>query len=307
MKIRILTVLYFVAASIVGTAFGGWPEPAWRVLPKLVFIHETASTIWFYSNKDADGGFAPLFVVTYSKSDKEVAFQPVLHEEIFKDGMVLFEKIVKPLPSYLHIEPEEIQLWGASIPVPEMTAEDLESLSKWTHVLGSDSRRKLSKWGFNNTFSGSFINIKGLYYLGLEGGSFEGYQHMGGLVVYYPLEEKIEVLRSKYLVGCSIINMKQIGDELALSTANRAIGGVFQSWGGYWEEGVYHTTGLVLYNPGTGQWRNIPFATPQTFIREMDVIDGQVWMTTNLGISRYDPESNEMNSWNWDLKLTEQP
>jgi hypothetical protein len=309
MKSRILTVLCFVAISIVGTVFGGWPEPAWRVLPKLEFIHDAASTIWFYSSKYDDDrrGFSPLFVVTYSKFDKEVVFQPVIHEGIFKDGMVSFYNKVKPLPSYLHIEPEEIQLWGASIPVPEMAAEDLERMSEWSVYLHSNRHMEPSEFGISNAFSGSFIDIKGLYYFGLQGGMFEGNNHMGGLAVYYPSEEKIEVLRSKYLVGCSVIGIKQIGDELALSTADRSLGGIFQGWGRYWDEGEQHRTGLVLYDMNTKKWRNISFSVPSTFIREMAVIDGQVWMTTNLGISRYDRESDEMNSWNWDIKLKEQP
>lgn len=224
-------------------------------------------------------------------------FHTVFDERISKDDPISFEMKEKPIPSRLHIEPEEIQLWGASIPVPEMTAGDFERLSDWTYVSGSDSHRKPSEWGFSNAFSEGFVEIEGLYYFGLQGGWFEAYRHMGGLVVCYPLEKKIEVLRSKYLVACSILDIKQIGKELALATADGALRGVLQTGSGYWEEGEYQRTGLVIHNMDTKKWRKIPFSVPQTFIREMAVIDDQVWMTTNLGISRYDPESGEMSSW----------
>jgi len=300
-----IAVLFLVTTSSFGTVFGGWPEPPWRVLPKLEYIHETANTIWFYSKKDEGSGWPPQYVVTYSKPDKELKFQTVIDERVSKDGPISFEMKEESIPSYIQIEPEEIQIRGVNIPVPELILEEAVRLSEWSTYLHDDRYLRSGQLVIENAFEGSFIELQGVYYLGLKGGMIEGGGNLGGLAVYYPLENKLELVRGQYVISCSITDLKQIGDELAVSTVFMGYTGAEQ--GRYRDEGAGHGTGLVLYNLSTGQWRNIPFSVPRTFIRKMAVIDGQVWMTTNLGISRYDPMSDEMKSWNWDLKLIEQP
>jgi hypothetical protein len=55
----------------------------------------------------------------------------------------------------------------------------------------------------------------------------------------------------------------------------------------------------------TGKWRNIPTGDLDIIIREMSIIDGSLWMTTNWGISCYDPDADKIRNWCWNLSLVE--
>ena len=88
------------------------------------------------------------------------------------------------------------------------------------------------------------------------------------------------MLHSRHLVDSAVTGVTQIGDEFVMSIAYR--GESVTRSGLYWENGREHGVGLVLYNMNTGKWWHIPIGNLGIIIREMSVIDGQLWMTTNL-------------------------
>ena len=137
----------------------------------------------------------------------------------------------------------------------------------------------------------------------MSGGIEEGFGHFGGLIVYRPPDKECVILRSKYLVSCSVTDIIQIGDELALSTFYQ--GEYSLDTGQYLENDKSHKVGLVLYNIDTGKWRNIPIGDLDVIIHKMSVIDNSIWMITNLGISCYQPDVDKMRNWFWSLSLVE--
>jgi hypothetical protein len=301
-KIFILVItLCFFMGSVTGIAHGGWPDPSWADLPKLEYIHDSGDIIWFYSTLEVVG-FPPRYIVTYGKSIKSMKFHPMGSIRIPKNAPVDYSKSRK-LPTYLHIEPHEITLRGVKISIPNLTLEESERLREWSAYLQRNRHISVNEFTLSNAMQGSFIEVNGVYYFGMKGGIAEGVGHLGGLVVYRPQDEELSVLRSKYLVDCSVTDIVRIGDELAIATVYH--GEYFIGSGLYWEDGEEREVGLVLYNANTGKWRNIPMGDPDIIIREMSVIDDSLWMTTNWGISCYDPDTDEIRNWVWDLSLVE--
>jgi hypothetical protein len=168
--------------------------------------------------------------------------------------------------------------------------DETERLSKWSSILQRDIRTNLSlaEFTLSNELQGSFAEVNGIYYFGMSGGIEEGIGHWGGLITYSPPEEKCVILRSKYLVDCSVTDIIKIGDELAMSTVCQGEYSLGHSY--YWEKDKSHKVGLVLYNIETGKWRNILIGDLDVIIHKMSVIDGSIWMITNFGISCYQPD-----------------
>ncbi len=297
----LLTTAWFITICVVGVAQGAWPNPAWADLPELEYIHDSDDMIWFYSALEV-GGFPPRYVVTYEKHTRNIRFHPISGKEIPEDAPIDFRKS-KQLPSYLLIEPSNVTFKGARAVIPELTQEEAERLREWSAYLQRNRRLPLTKFTLSNALQGSFAEVDGTYYFGMKGGITEGVGHLGGLVVYRPLEQEIAVLRSKYLVDCSITGIVRVGDELAVSTLYQGEGSIGS--GSYWENGKSHNVGLVLYNMNTGKWRHVPTENLDIIIREMSVIDDSIWMTTNCGISHYQPDTGKMRNWCWFLSLEE--
>jgi hypothetical protein len=298
----LLIIVLLFTISVTGIAQGVWPVgPLWADLPELEYIYDSDDTIWFYSTLP-DFGIVPRYIVTYDRSTKSMKFHPMASIRIPKDAPVDLSKS-RQLPSYLHIEPYEITLRGVKIFIPNLTLGESERLREWSAYLQRNRRMALSKFTLSNALQGSFIEVNGVYYFGMKGGISEGIGHLGGLVVYRPQDEELSVLRSKYLVDCSATDIVRIGDELAIATVYR--GEYFVGSGLYWEDGEERKVGLVLYNLNMGKWRNIPMGDLDIIIREMSVIDDSLWMTTNWGISCYDPDTDEIKNWVWDLSLVE--
>jgi len=296
-----LTVSFLAVICGIGSAYGGWPAPSWADLPKLDYIHDASDTIWFYSKLEV-GGFPPRYVVTYEKAEKQMVFHPVSSRDIPKHAPLAFEK-PQPSQSGPHIESEAVTLEGASVSLPELTPEEKERLGAWSTFVQANRRYPASTYDLSNAFEGSYLEVDGVYYFGMKGGISEGVGQFGGLAVYHTADGRLDVLRSKYLVGCSVTGITRLGDELALSTLHSGIG---VGPGYYWEDGEAHKVGLVLYNSNSGEWRHIPFGDLRVFIRESAVIDGWLWMTTNLGVSCYQPELDSSKHWKWELRLVEQ-
>lgn len=301
------TVLWFITICVVGVAHGGWNDPPWADLPKLEYIYDSDDTIWFYSTLEV-GGFPPRYVVTYEKQTRNISFHPISSKKIPEDAPLGFRKS-KQLPSDLHVEPRDhmkprdIIFKGTRIAVPELTLEETKRLREWSACLQDNRRFPLTMLTLSNALQGSFIEVNGTYYCGMEGGIAEAYGHLGGLVVYRPPDEECTILRSKYLVDCSITDIVRIGDELAVSTLLSQEGWVGP--GAYWENGASYKVGLVLYNINTGKWRHIPIEDLDIIIRGMSVIDGSLWMITNYGVSHYQPDTDKMRNWCWSLSLVE--
>jgi len=163
----------------------------------------------------------------------------------------------------------------------------------------------LDKFTLVNALHGSFIEVDGVYYFGMKGGIAEGVGHLDGLAIYRPPEKTFTILRSRYLVDSAVTGIAQIGDELVMSTVYQGEYTGQIASGLFWENGAEHKVGLVLYNTDTEKWRHIPIDNLDIIIRRMSVIDGQLWMTTNLGISCYQPEENRIRNWCWELSLIE--
>ena len=299
----LLIIVFFFTTSVTGITQGVWPVgPLWADLPELEYIYDSDDTVWFYSTLP-DFGMVPRYIVTYEKSTKNMKFHSMGSIRIPKIAPVDYSKS-KQLPSYLHIEPHEITLKGAKIFIPNLTLEESERLREWSAYLQRNRRNALSKFTLSNAMQGSFIEVNGVYYFGMKGGIAEGIGHLGGLVVYPSQDEELSVLRSKYLVDCSATDIVRIGDELAIATVYQ--GEYLNYWTGrYWEDGEERKVGLVLYNVNTGKWRNIPTGDLDIIIREMSLIDGSLWMTTNWGISCYNPDADKIRNWCWDLSLVE--
>jgi len=298
----LLIIVCFFMISVTGIARGAWPVgPLWADLPELKYIYDSDDTIWFYSTLPGYG-IVPRYIVTYEKSTKSMKFHPMGSIRIPKNAPVDLSKS-KQLPSYLHIEPHEIMLKGVKISIPNLTLEESELLSGWSAYLQRNRHMTVDEFTLSNAMQGSFIEVDGVYYFGMKGGISEGIGHLGGLVVYPSQDEELSVLRSKYLVDCSVTDIVRIGDELGIATLYR--GEYFIGSGLYWEDSEERKVGLVLYNVDTGKWRNIPTGDLDIVIREMSVIDGSLWMTTNWGISCYDPDTDKIRNWAWDLSLVE--
>lgn len=297
----LLTIVCFIAINMNGKAYGGWPAPPWADLPKLEYIYDSGDVIWFYSPLEV-GGFPPRYVVTYEKTTRNIQFHPINNKEIPKDAPI---SKLKYLPSYLSIKPNEINFKGTKIAIPELTMYETERLSKWSSILQRDinTNRSLAEFTLSNELQGTFAEVNGIYYFGMKGGISEGFGHWGGLITYSPPEEKCVILRSKYLVDCSVTDIIKIGDELAMSTIYQ--GEYSLDPGYYWEKDKSHKVGLVLYNISSEKWRNIPIENLDIIIREMSVIDDSIWMITNLGISHYQPDSDKIRNWCWYLSLIE--
>lgn len=297
----LLAIVWFITTGVIGVAHGGWPDPPWADLPRLEYIYDSDDIIWFYSTLEV-GGFPPRYVVTYEKHTRNIRFHPISSKEIPKDAPIDFRKS-ELLPPNLSIEPRDITFKETSIAIPELTLEEAERLREWSAYLQQNRRLPLTKFALSNALQGSFAEVDGVYYFGMKGGITEGIGHLGGLVVYDPFKQKSVILRSKYLVDCSVTGIVRIGNELAVSTLYQ--GEATIGSGLYWGNGKSHKVGLVLYNINTGKWRHIPTENLDIIIREMSVIGGSIWMITNCGISHYQPDIDEMRDWCWSLSLVE--
>ena len=301
-NLSILTILCFITICVIGKAYGGWPATAWADLPKLEYIYDSGDIIWFYSPLEV-GGFPPRYVVTYEKTTRNIEFHSISSKEVPKDAPINFQKS-KQLPSYLSIEPNEITFKGTKFAIPELTTDEAERLSEWSDYIQRNLQFDPTiKFTLSNALQGSFLEVNGIYYFGMAGGIEEGIGNFGGLIVYRPPDKECFILRSKYLVGCSVTGIIQIGDELALSTlyhSEEMIG-----TGQYWENDKSHKVGLVLYNIDTGKWRNIPIGDLDVIIHKMSLINDSIWMITNFGISCYQPDIDKMRNWFWSLSLVE--
>jgi len=303
---RLVISLIFVSIFIttVFLTYGAWPGPPWQDLPKLEYIYDSGDTIWFYSTLEI-GGFPPRYVVTYEQSTKKMRFYSANSKAIPEDAPIDFHKS-KELPSYLDINLSEITFNGNKISIPKLTLDEIERLSKWSVFLQRNRHLPLNRFTLGNAFQGSFAEIDGVYYFGMKGGISEGIGHIGGLVVYSPSENKISILRSKYLVDCSVTGILHVGDELAISTIYSGVSKI--SSGLYWENGKSHKVGLVLYNTNTGNWRNLSTENSNisgNIIREMKIVEDSIWMITNWGISCYQIKKGKILSWYWSLNLVE--
>lgn len=298
----LMTIVFLFTIGVTGIAQGVWPVgPLWADLPELEYIYDSDDTIWFYSTLSGYG-IVPRYIVTHGKSTKSMEFHPMGSIRIPENAPVDLSKS-KQLLSYLHIEPHEITLKGVKVFIPDLTLEESERLRKWSAYLQRNRHMAVNEFTLSNAMQGSFIEVDGVYYFGMKGGISEGIGHLGGLVFYRPQDEELSVLRSKYLVDCSVTDIVRIGDELAMATVYQ--GEYFIGSGLYWEDGEEREVGLVLYNLDTGKWRNIPMGDLDIIIREMSVIDDSLWVTTNWGISCYDPNADEIRNWIWDLSLVE--
>jgi len=319
MKYTTGIILVLILAAVNST-YGAWPAEPWWGLPELEYIYNSGDTIWLYSALE-DIGFPPRYVVTYEKSTGNIEFYLANSKEIPKDAPIDFPK-PRELSSYLSIKPYEISFEGTKvsikkpsevtfkgtkIAIPKLTSEEIESLGKWSVYLQRNRHIPLSEITLSNELQGSLVETDGVYYFGMKGGISERIGHIGGLVVYRPSEKKSVILRSKYLVDCSVTGILRIDDELAISTVFKGETGNSSS-GLYWEDGKPRKVGLVLYNINTGKWRHLSTENANIsgdIIREMEVIDDSIWMITNWGISYYQPKTDKVRSWRWSLSLVE--
>ena len=127
-------------------------------------------------------------------------------------------------------------------------------------------------------------------WFGLKGGFTGGQGQLGGLVAYDPAKRSFEVRRHYLLVDASVTRLFARGEDLWIGT------------GRFGERDLEGITGLILYRPARGEWRQ--FSTRNSRISGdlvwdiADAPDG-LWVTTDRGVSRYDPAAKRWASWYW--------
>ncbi|MEP7027742.1 MAG: hypothetical protein ABI960_04025 [Candidatus Eisenbacteria bacterium] len=127
-------------------------------------------------------------------------------------------------------------------------------------------------------------------WFGLKGGFVGGQGQLGGLVSYDPDRKRFDVHRHYLLVDASVTRLFARG------------GGLWIGTGRFGERALEGITGLLLYRPKRGEWRQ--FSTRNSRISGdliWDIAEGRddLWVTTDRGVSRYGFDSKNWSSWYW--------
>ncbi len=137
---------------------------------------------------------------------------------------------------------------------------------------------------------GPFTRLGDALWFGLKGGFAGGVGQIGGLVGYDPARGRFRVERNFALVEASVTRLCAWQGELWIGTAR------------FGDSAVEGTSGLLLYRPAKGEWRQ--FSTRNSRISGDLVWDiagapDGLWVTTDGGVSCYSFTRKNWSSWYW--------
>jgi len=127
-------------------------------------------------------------------------------------------------------------------------------------------------------------------WFGLKGGFAGGVGQIGGLVSFDPARGRFSVRRHFTLVEASVTRLCPWKGELWVGTAR------------FGETTVEAASGLLLYRPKKGEWRQ--FSTQNSRIAgdlvwDIAGTDDALWAVTDGGVSAYDFAKKNWSSWYW--------
>ena len=137
---------------------------------------------------------------------------------------------------------------------------------------------------------GPTVRAGDVRWFGLKGGFTAGVGQIGGLVSYDFAKKRWDVERPFLLVDASVTRVHARKGELWIGTAR------------FGETAIEGITGLILYRPSRGEWRQFSRRNSRIsgdLVWDIAEDSNALWVTTDRGISRYGFDSKNWSSWYW--------
>ena len=137
---------------------------------------------------------------------------------------------------------------------------------------------------------GPTVRTGDVRWFGLKGGFTGGLGQIGGLLSYDYAARRYTIKRPFLLVDASITRVYARKGEVWLGTAR------------FGENAIEGITGLILYRPARGEWRQFSrrnSGISGDLVWDISEDSGGLWVTTDRGASRYSWDSKNWSSWYW--------
>jgi hypothetical protein len=137
---------------------------------------------------------------------------------------------------------------------------------------------------------GPTVRAGDIRWFGLKGGFTAGVGQIGGLLSYDFTKKQWNVERPFLLVDASVTRVYARNGEVWIGTAR------------FGESAIEGITGLILYRPSRGEWRQFSRRNSRIsgdLVWDIAEDSNALWVTTDRGISRYGFDSKNWSSWYW--------
>lgn len=299
--------------------YGAWPAPPEADYPKVNNIYMDKESVWFYSDLEV-GGFPPRHVIGYKLKENKIVYYPISSKDIPKNAKIAFPLkgdysidttiiVSNDIVLKLQGTMREYELYrnDEKVGLPAINVQEAKNLSKNSYFCyinkHLDLAEMISRKELYNSFAGAHIIDGDKLYTSLNGSLSEGIGGFGGLVIYDFTNDKLNIVRTKYLVNGTITNIVLENNKLLLTSVYY---GEFRNSPVYYvENGKKKSGNIISYDLDRNQWTNLDPRKDfeDCIIRKLKVTPKYVFLITDKGIGIIYRELKSSKRWDWQINL----